>query len=63
MRVVLSEVITSHPTPVSLSDIGVTGAEQFEVDAAVDRLKSDNYVECNEQGELCLSTSFADSNF
>ena len=58
MRVVLSEVLTHHPKPVSLSDIGVVGAEQAEVDAAVERLTSDNYVERNRQGELCLSSSF-----
>jgi hypothetical protein len=63
MRVVLSEVLTHHPEPVSLSEIGVAGAEQADVDAAIARLTSDNYVDCNEQGELSLSSSFAEGYF
>jgi hypothetical protein len=58
MRVVLSELMTSYPKPLKRHELVLSGVAESDVDTVIDYLTQENYVSCDEQGQLILSSEF-----
>ncbi|MDE3272521.1 hypothetical protein [Pseudoalteromonas sp. G4] len=58
MRVVLSELMTNHPKPIKRHELVLSGVAESDVDTVIDYLTQENYVSCDEQGHLILSSEF-----
>lgn len=62
MRVVLSELMTSYPKPLHKSQLGTCGANNDDVDMAIECLTNEHFIACSETGELSLTSDFTNEH-
>ena len=50
--------MTSYPKPLKRHELVLSGVAESDVDTVIDYLTQENYVSCDEQGQLILSSEF-----
>lgn len=58
MRVVLSELMASHPKPIKRHELVLSGVADSDVDTVIEYLTQENYIHYDDQGQLILNDDF-----